>query len=370
MNNRLRTLGVLLPACGLAGLGLALLACPQTEPDHRGELAQASGRALILPELERARERAAELDEAAAALCQEPTADTLDAAQGAWWALREPWKRLMAVPIGPIVDSGYASALDFWPARPANVEGGIEAGVTSQAGLDALGVASKGLPAVEYLLWDPVGGDAAILAALAAADTGPARCSYLRVLVDDVELQLEALAGETEGFVDELADAGTSERYPTLALATDELLNAAIAGLHDVNDAELDKPLGLEVGAAVQPELFESRFSDRSKADVRDALEGFRRFYLGADAGVDESPGFTILVEQASPEIDARVRDRLDAAITAVEALPEPLRTAMDVDPEACQAASDAVRELRAALTADVAALLGVTISLTDNDGD
>ncbi|PRP91091.1 Iron-regulated protein A precursor [Enhygromyxa salina] len=363
----------LLTGLGLLGLGLgaiAQLGCPEVEDDRRGEVAQTTAELLLQPDLAEARARALTLREAATSLCAGPGPTSLDAAQEAWWELREPWKRLRALPLGPIVDEGFDSAIDFWPARPTSVEGGVELGVSNQTELDTLGVASKGLPAIEYLLWDPVNGDEAILASLTDPELGAARCDYVVVLAADLELRFELLDSATAEFADALATAGSSERFPTLAVAIDELLNAAIAGLHDISEREFGKPLGLSTGTEPQPDQLESRFSDRSRTDVRAAVEGFRRFYLGAEAGVGEAPGLTALVSQANAEIDARVREQLATTVAAVEAMPEPMRTIMEVDPDAAAAARDAVLALRQLLAADVAGLLGVTVSLSDNDGD
>jgi predicted lipoprotein len=294
----------------------------------------------------------------------------LDSSQAMWMQLRAPWKRITALPFGPLVDEGFDTAIDFWPARPSSIEGGISSGASTQADLDALGVASKGMPAIEYLLWDPVGGDAAVLARFNDVD-GPQRCAYLELLAADVELrllELDAAWRDADGFADQLAQAGESESFPTAALAIDQLLNAMIAGLHDIEDPKLRKPLGAEIGAP-QPELLESRFSDRSLQDARDALEGFARAYLG-DQDDQRGPGLTLVVAQKSPDVDERVRDALAAAELALADVPEPLRGSIVDAPEQVEAAADAVHELRTVLTAEVASLLGVTVSLSDNDGD
>lgn len=356
------------------GLGLAAAAllvqqgCAEPEPDLRPAMLADLGPSALLPPLAQARERAAALSAATQQLCEAPDPSTLDAAQAAWWALREPWRQFRALPIGPLVDEGFDSAVDFWPARPSSIEGGVTGGSSTVEEVGALGVASKGLPAIEYLLWDPEGGDEAVLAALTAEEpSGAQRCAYLHAVVGDVGVQLEALEAQTQSFADTLATAGSNARYPTVSLAVDELLNAAIAGLHDLSERSMGKPLGL---STAEPDLeqLESRFSDRSRADILDALAGFSAFYLG---GADrDGEGFTVIVAASSAEIDAAVRADLDAALAAAEALPDPLRTGLDTDPAAVNAAWEAIRALRLTLAADVAGLLGVTVSLSDNDGD
>jgi predicted lipoprotein len=76
------------------------------------------------------------------------------------------------------------------------------------------------------------------------------------------------------------------------------------------------------------------------------------------------------VISGESPAVDQRVRDALATAELALADVPEPLRTAIVDDPTKVEAAADAVHELRTVLTAEVASLLGVTVSLSDNDGD
>jgi predicted lipoprotein len=350
---------------GFVGTAIAILACPQSQEDQRDEVAIALVQ-RVQTDIAEAQADAAALTEALDGFCASPDAAGLDAAQQAWSDLRAPWKRLRALPFGPLVDEGFDTAIDFWPARVSSIDGGLAAAPSDQAGLDALGVASKGMPAIEYLLWDPVGGDEAVLALYGTAD-GPARCAHVELLAADVALRLDELAAawSFEGFGGQLEQAGSSEQFPTLALAIDELLNAMIAGLHDLDEQKLTKPLGEAIGAP-QPDLVESRFSDRSLFDARDALDGFARAYLGSE----DAPGLTLVVASESETVDQRVRDALAAAEQALAAVPEPLRQAIVDDPESVAAAEQAIHELRLVLTAEVASLLGVTVSLSDNDGD
>lgn len=352
---------------GIAALALAAASgCPESEVDRRPEVLANVG-AAVLVDLEQAHDHAKALREAIAGFCAGPDGAGLDATQAAWMQLRGPWKRITALSFGPLMDQGFDTAIDFWPARINSIEGGLSAGVSSQAELDALGVASKGMPAIEYFLFDPIGGDAAVLGLFTAAE-GQARCAHVELLAADVELRLEELDAawrEAGGFAEQLAQAGDSEAFPTVALAIDRLLNAMIAGIHDIEDPKLAKPLGLAVGEP-QPDLVESRFSDRSLLDARDTLDGFAQAYLGSDG----AQGLTLVVASESPEVDRRVRDALTAAEQALADVPEPLRTAIVDAPDQVAAAEQAVHELRTVLTAEVAALLGVTVSLSDNDGD
>jgi predicted lipoprotein len=187
------------------------------------------------------------------------------------------------------------------------------------------------------------------------------------LLASDVALRLTELeALWVDGYAEQLDGTVSSSAYPELAVAIDALVNAMIAGLHDIDDHKLGDPLAAGSTTGPAPDLVESRFSDRSLVDARDGLVGFSQVYLGDD----ERVGLTILVSQASPEIDTNVRAAIEQAEQALAAVPEPLRESVSADADSVTAAVDAVVQLRMLMSVDVAGLLGVTVSLSDNDGD
>jgi predicted lipoprotein len=351
MNHR-----VVIGGCGLAMLAVTL-ACPaEQQADYRGLVFLDMVLEQLGPDAALAAERADELHTRIGELCASPDAVHLDVAQDAWMQLREPWQRLQVLPID---DGSVSTAIDFWPVRPDNIEESVALGITTQAELDALGVAAKGMPAIEYLLWDPVGGDEVVLAALT---DNPTRCTYAELLAADVATQLEALTRDWS-----LIDASYVEG-PLFdpAVATDALVNAMINGIHEIDDMKLGKPLGRDSGIGPDPTLVESRLSDRSLLEISDGLAGFERAYLGDD----EHPGLTRVVADKNIAVDANIRAAIDVAKQAVANVPEPLRAAIESDPNKVAAAEQAVQELRLAMILDVAGLLGVTVALTDNDGD
>lgn len=347
-----------------------VVACSPAREDLRAEVLDGIVQYCIVDEHEALAEESASLVAAVDALCEAPSDATLETARAAWWSMRRPWRERKALPWGPLVDDGIDTQLDFWPARPTSVEGGIDSGTTTLAELELLGVASVGLPAIEYLLWD---GSAAAtprppLEALADAQ----RCAYLSLLARDVDVRLADLQTNETEFVGTVRNAGNNDRFPTLARAVDELLNALIGGLHDLDETALAKPYGLEAGTLADPALAESRFSARSAQDVRDAVLIVEVIYLGPPLDGDDvrALGLGDLVAQASPEIDAEVRAQLQTVRDRTNALSESLVDASGVVDPSVPALWVELEALRALLTADVASALGVTVSLTDNDGD
>src|SRR5690606_34565165 len=117
----------------------------------------------------------------------DPTHEALLGAQQAWLATADSWERLEAVSVGPTLERRSARRIDFRPARPRSIRAAINAhgkGRTppSARALERVGAPAKGLPALEWLLWDP------------AVPTHAAGCRYAIGLAQDVQREADALA--------------------------------------------------------------------------------------------------------------------------------------------------------------------------------
>jgi predicted lipoprotein len=287
-----------------------------------------------------------------------------------------PWKFTESVRFGPAEDLRLGSAIDFWPARPDTIEAAIAAApepVTAEH-IAPLGTSSKGMPALEFLMFDPVGGNAAILTSLGGADAAAAkRCGYAKALAEtfanDAAALEEAWSPEGGKFVDEMANAGTgSTIFASGQDGIARVVNLLNAALQLANGNKLGTPAGITTGI-VDPTLVESRFSDNSIEDLLGNLRGVEEVYLGKH-GDKSGKGITTLVSARSAAIDTAVKTALMEAQAKVSAIPPPLRTAVTDNVDVVKAAHASVRAARIRISTDVASVLGVSITLNDNDGD
>lgn len=378
---RLDRTGWIARVAAALALGAAVIAggarCTSEAPDLRGPVMRDLAQNVMLPTIEELGAQAAALGPAVQALCDAPGAATLDAAQDAWRAARAPWEQSQAFLLGPAVDLGTASAIDFWPARPDSVDLAIASApdpITPEY-LATLGAAAKGLPALEYLLWSPDGGDAAVLASLDPADPSAAqRCAFAAALGvavgEDAGALADAWSPDGGGFVDQVATAGEgSDVFPRAQDAINRLVNSMVALLQGLTDMRLGAPLGTKTGGVPQPDQVESRFSDGSAADLVAAVRGLEAIYLGRHAD-HEGRGLTTLVAARRGDTDKAIRAALTDVIAKVEAIPAPLRQAVESDPASVQAALDSGKALRRLIAVDMANVLGVSVTINDNDGD
>jgi uncharacterized protein len=336
------------------------------------------GEVVIVPGYRELHGRAQALVSATRALCMAPAAGTLDAAQDAWRATRGPWKRSEAFGFGPVKDLRIDSAVDFWPARVSSIEGELaktEPVPVPENYAASLGDTVKGLPVMEYILFDHDGGDSAVLATLQDANGQATRtCQYALALAVDVELRAKTLldAWDPAGgdFAGELATAGIgSAVYVDRAKAISAIVNAFVQLVQTVEGIKLATPLGLRNGGTPQPQAAESWRSDNSRQDIVDNLAGVRSMYTtsyGGRTGVS----FHDAVAALDPPLDAAILAQLDAADAAVAAIALPLDQAVTEAPETVDAAFQSVKELFRLMAVDMVTVLGVTLSFSDNDGD
>ncbi|MBK7824131.1 imelysin family protein [Nannocystis sp.] len=274
-------------------------------------------------------------------------------ARTAWLALRAHWGVTAAFAFGPVIDQAQAGPLDYWPVRSDTIEAAITGAPAAIDGayIDGLGTSAKGMPALEYLLFAP------------PTPTGP-RCDYAVALADDIERRCaEIAAAWHDEHAEALRNAGHgSAVYPSEQAGLDAVVNATIENLYRVVKTKLDRPLGNLTGSDPDGSLVESRFSDNGHNDIAANLDGFERAYV--------HEGLASLVAAKNPDLDQRIVDQLATARIALTAVPRSLQDAVVDQRGAVQTLRDEVDALRRLIKLDVASLLGVTLSLSDNDGD
>jgi predicted lipoprotein len=355
----------------LVFVALALAGCSQSqtakERDTRRILLDGLGEQVFMPRYVEFEERAQEVERQASALCESPSEETLGAARDAWWQARAPWKRNETVAFGPYMPpDSLGSAIDFWPCRTTSVETVL--GGTDPIDSGLLGAAAKGLPVMEYLLFDPE------IDVVVESEPGSRRCEYVAAvgsdLAADATAMREAWDPAAGDFLGELVEAGRgSETYDSIEMALGEVVNRLVYDIEAVRGEKLGVPLGNRTEGVIQPDLAESRFSGRSIEDVRDSVRGVEEVCFGAD--VEDAKSLVRYLEGIGrDDLGPALREAFDASYAALDRIPEPLTEAITTDPASVQAAEDALGEVQRLIQVDVIAAMGLMLTFTDADGD
>ncbi|MDO4682869.1 MAG: imelysin family protein [Lautropia sp.] len=170
----------------------------------------------------------------------------LKAARETWLSAADGWTRLEAVSVGPIITRRSAKAIDFRPTRPKLILKMLErldkgASVPDVEGMKRVGSATKGLAAIEWLLWSP------------QAPASVSACRYLVAMVDEVADEAAALASAyaADAAVDWVA-ASEDDGQPVAVEGTESaaqraamVVNQWLGGLEGLRWRTLGKPLAV-----------------------------------------------------------------------------------------------------------------------------
>jgi uncharacterized protein len=306
----------------------------------------------------------AAMKKSVAAFAKAPSASGLGDAQKDWKATATAWNRTRAFAFGPAKDIEpsirWKNGCDV-----AAVEANITAGKTD---VMKLGTAEKGLPTLEFLLFDTAGGNDAILAKFNDAASGAARIAYLGSASEALATDIDSLVGAWDAHAGELATAGNgSTVYKSPKDGMDALVNQVLYAA-DVAINQINVPFAKT--GKVAPELEEARLSDNTLIHTEALLLSVRATFDGA---FEDNDGFGLadLIRDRSADLGSVFAKALEAAETSVKAIPPPLRLALEKgDTAKLGPAVAAIREVKSLLASDIASALGVTISFSDMDGD
>lgn len=360
-----------LRALGLLPLAL-LLSCDQEPAYDRAAMFASLSDVVAIPAHEAFRADAGALADATAALCADPNEDSLAAARAAWARSRTSYKETEAFAFGPAMTLRIEGEVDFWPTRPTNVELAIQGEQSlDDAWFDAAGTSAKGLPALDYLLFDPERTDEELLTVLAE---DPRRCPYVEGLGAHVARQaarlLEAWSPEGGDYRGALVNAGDgSEAFMSEHEAVSAVLNHFIATLEDVKLNRLAKPMGLTESPA-DPLRVESPHGGHDVADLLATLRGLRDLWTGDRDGT-EGVGLDDYVASRDPELADRFTGEMDNLVGLAESIEPPLADRIrEGDTRDAEQLHQALRETQRTMASEVAMTLAVTVTFTDNDGD
>jgi putative iron-regulated protein len=319
-------------------------------------------------------DKALQLQAAIETFLAAPSAAKLEAAKRAWLEARLPYGQTEAYRFydGPIdnTESGPEGRLNAWPMDeayvdyvidpqsgpdadpPVYIEGGIvndpEIAITKEklAGLNEGGegdifgggdnfdpekAVSTGYHAIEFLLWgqDFVDGGPGsrpfqdyLTGPDATMPNGDRRGEYLRVvtqlLIDDLTLLVAAWAPDSAG----------NFRAELVSGDPDQALRSMLSGVGILSKGELASERMDVALRSLDQEDEHSCFSDNTHIDILMNATGIQNVYLGRYGYLD-GPSVSDLVRQIDPALDSEMREKLEASLKAVQAIPAPFDQAI-----------------------------------------
>ena len=347
----------------LMTIGAALLLAGCSSDVTRRDVATSLTEQVMIPRYEAAAESSAAMSERVRILVSDPTAGRLEAARDAWREARSDWSRLQAYTFGPVMELRIPSLVDWWPIDEDKIDEALARPTISAEDVrETFAADQRGFSALEHLLF--ADGDSA-LDRLQAGDD--AYGQYLTALAEVIADAIRQAADDWSGDYGQ-AFSGNGDRAISQNLAVADLVRVPVFLTETVGDMQLGVALGITKPEA-DPSVIPEGNAGAGVDNLEQQLRGIQDTYVGTADGV----GISDLVAQLSEDADQRMRDALNGAIDALEALKrdgQSLNRLLETDPDAVSEARDAIKAAQIILNTEVVSLLGVTIGFSDNDGD
>ena len=293
-----------------------------------------------------------DLAESLAQLAAIPTEQNLLVARNAWITARSPWEKSEGFLFGPVDQQGIDPSIDSWPVNETDLDAVLNSGESlSKSYVDGLEGTLKGFHTIEYLLFGSNGNKS-------ISDFTARQFEYLSACG-------QSLAGATyqlhhswdpngENFIENLKSAGEAGQsiYPSQKSALQEIVNGMIVIADEVANGKINDPFSQQ-----DITLEESRFSANSKKDFADNIRSIQNIYTGRfDAAI--GLGISNIIKSKNSALDESVKQKIDAAISAIESIEGTFTSAIFNSPQSVTHAQNEVRDLQQLLESEVLPLI------------
>lgn len=301
-----------------------------------------------------------------------PTPDTLNAVRSQWLTTSLAWERTEVVALD--ADMTLLTQIDKWPSNEKFIEDFIAGEAAINVNFVAgSGSTSKGLPAVEYLIFHADSDDATLVSQFEE----PQRMAYLVAAAENVRDNIKTLqtfwSPEGGNYVATFASAELDDG--DLQSSVSMSVNELVVVLEGMVQKELAIPLGSKSYGEPFPTAAEGWRSLTSTQNLIANLEGVRFILTGDSTTGVEGVGLNDYLDALNATsgevlLSQAINTQLDVAMNALEAIDQPLTIAIETHKETVEKARDELRALLVLIKNDMASQLGVTITFNDSDGD
>ncbi|QTD47281.1 imelysin family protein [Ottowia testudinis] len=293
------------------------------------------------------------LPTAVQALCDAPAAQAaprLQDARAAWVQAVQDWDRYASVPLAALIERRALRQLDFMPPRPALIRRAVAQAPSGAAGMERVGTPAKGLPALEWLLWQ---------ASLAPATP---ECAYAVQVAADIGRE----AVQLNTAADAAASAEPTPEQSSAAFA--ELLNQWVGSVERLRWAHIDKPRREAAsGAKSEPPHWPRAASGHTAGSWRAHWQALKQ--LAVMSGAAPAPGQGVVTLEAY----LRGRGLIALADRWADRIAATDQTMQAIDPRQGATLDKAVKALaqtKRMAEDEVASALDVRMGFSDADGD
>lgn len=321
----------------------------------------------ILPSYEAAFTAAQDLETAANALAEAPSATTLADTQAAWHTVSGAWQEVQVYTLNLTLIAMHNQVNKL----PINTEY-IDDLINTQEDISEetvihLGSTRKGLSVLEYLLF---GSPDSLSEFVDHPHRGIVLTAFAAGLRHDIGAVYDYWSPEGDDYAQQFINADMEDG--NVQGAVNMLANEMFFILEDILQMRLGQPTGLAGGDPL-PDRIEAPYSQSSFGQIQHTLIGLQRAFNGG--AVDEdSLGFADYLNYLDARYgDERLSDainqHLESAIAELDSEMS-LSEIVATDPELVLPIYESIRQALVLFRVDMASQMNILLTLSDRDGD
>jgi len=357
---------------------LFLSSCDSGGPDvsdsdfDRIEMNENYGNNIILPSYNALQEDVNNLQNAVNAFAENPTVGNLSAAREELKKARLAWQDANLFQFGPAESNALRTSVNTFPADTAQIESNIDSGDYTLGTLSNQSAA--GFPTLGYLLHGIGNSSEEIVSRYVDDSNAQNRIQYLQDNITFISNNIDEVAEEwTQGGGDFISDFVSEENAGTdVGSSLGQLVNALV--LHHerfIRDGKIGIPAGVRSAGVPRPEATEAFYAGYSTELAIANTKAVKRLFLGNNLNNEEGLGLDDNLEALdASELAGQMVTDLDEAVASLENLSDPLSENIENNNDPVLDTFSELQDLVVLMKADMASILGVTITFQDNDGD
>lgn len=344
------------------------LGCNNTDDDtgfdQQAMFAQLTNN-VILPHLQAYQATLNTLQATTEAFINQPEINSLNTLQEAWINTQMVWKNCVGYNFGPTKEEFLFNKIDKWPANVGLIEGLIIVqDVIDERLIDNAGSTSKGLPAIEYLIFRADEDQQAIIDLYTTDENKENRKAYLNALVENLinksNRLVEIWSTSGDNYQATFSGQDGSDTQTSLSL----IVNRIVESLELIIVRKIAKPQGRETGIP-NLDLIESLYANKSLEHIQNEITALQQIFNG---GLNEYLDF--LTEGDNENLSRDIDQKFTNISNALAAINPPLTDAIINDEEKINVAYDQLADLRTLFRTDVSSHFSILIGIFDTDGD
>jgi len=352
---------------------LFLVSCGENTPEikslDREVVLQNIGENVIIPFHQDFQKECQKLYEVSEVFQNNPSENQLLEAQNQWKVTQATWKKCEIFEFGTARDLFMHNKIGKWKTNTGFIERNLNGSETLDANfVQNSGSTSKGLPAIEFLLFGEISSDSTQkqLESFTTTPIAERKRQYLTAMTTDLLKQSTELQQVWQNEIPTFQSKTENGIQGSLNV----LVNAQISLLEEVVNSKLGKPLGKDNGGIPTPERAEAFRSKFSLDLIQANLEGVQASFQGT-----EDMGLSQLQElrnykQNGELLYENIDNQFNMCFAEFEKLQKPLSEMVIAEPEKLEDFYIATRDLLILFKVDLASALSITVTFNDNDGD